>query len=47
MTIAEIYQYGINDALIGRKPSIPYIAWNKDELVKYYMLGYNSVGNLG
>ena len=43
MSAFDLFQVGVNDALLGRKPCVPSCAWSSDILVAHYMSGYNSV----
>jgi hypothetical protein len=44
MTALELFDVGVNDALVGRRPCIPYYAWGNNLLISYYMNGYRSIG---
>jgi len=45
MSAIELFEVGVYDALLGRKPCVPSYAWGNDVLVKKYMEGYRSIGS--
>jgi hypothetical protein len=45
MSAMELFEVGVYDALLGRKPCIPSYAWGNDVLVSKYMEGYRSIGS--
>ncbi len=44
MSSSELFEAGVNDALVGRRPCPPQYAWGSDILIAAYMSGYRSIG---
>lgn len=43
MSMSDVFEIGVNDALYGRRPCVPEWAWGNNLLVEGYFKGYRSI----